>query len=184
MLAIYAPIVRDTPISFEVEPPREAAFSRAIAETMEAHPWLVCEVGERLAGYAHASPHRARAAYRWSVDVSVYVHDAFRRRGVARSLYAALFTILRAQGYCRAHAGIALPNEGSVALHQSLGFRPVGVYPAVGYKLGAWHDVGWWQLELLPPGVPKPPKSIAQIRSDTECDRWLAVGLDNAPKAS
>jgi phosphinothricin acetyltransferase len=154
--AIYRPIVQDTPISFEIEAPDAQAVEGRILRTLKRHPWLVCEIAGDLAGYVYACDHRDRPAYRWSVDVAVYVHSAFRRRGVARALYASLFRILAAQGYRRAHAGIALPNPGSVALHESLGFESVGVYRSVGFKLGAWHDVGWWQLALGGPVEPPP----------------------------
>ena len=152
--AIYAPVVRDTAISFELEPPGVAEMAGRIAGTLAEHPWLVCERRGAVAGYAYATRHRERPAYRWSVDVSVYVHPDARRGGVGRRLYAALFRLLALQGYRNAYAGIALPNAGSVGLHEALGFRPVGVYRQVGFKLGAWHDVGWWQLQLQPPGIP------------------------------
>lgn len=156
--AIYAPIVRDTPISFEVDPPSRDEMRRRIATIGAGTPWLVCTAGERVAGYAYASGHRERAAYRWSVDVTVYVHEDARGHGVGTALYHALLAILPLQGFHRAHAGITLPNTGSVRLHESMGFTPVGVYPEVGFKLGAWHDVGWWARDLarasLPPGEP------------------------------
>ncbi|WP_435177238.1 GNAT family N-acetyltransferase [Halorussus sp. AFM4] len=118
-----------------------------------------------IAGYAYAGRHRKRDGYRWSVDVSVYVAERHRRKGVARGLYQSLFEVLRLQGFHNAYAGIALPNEASVGLHESLGFEPVGVYESVGYKRGAWRDVGWWQLALRdrserpashPPDEPRP----------------------------
>ncbi len=146
--AIYAPIVATTPISFEVEPPAVEEMARRMARTVPAHPWLVAEDQGQLAGYAYAGPHRSRAAYRWSVDVSAYVHPGWQRRGVGRSLYTALLAVLALQGYREACAGITLPNPASVGLHQALGFVPVGVYRRVGWKLGAWHDVGWWQRSL------------------------------------
>lgn len=155
--AIYAPVVRDTAISFELEPPDVAAMAGRIAETLAEHPWLVCERAGAVAGYAYATTHRARPAYQWSVDVSVYVNPDARRGGVGRRLYTALFRLLALQGYRNAYAGIALPNAGSVGLHEAMGFRPVGVYRQVGFKLGAWHDVGWWQLQLGERVVPPPP---------------------------
>jgi phosphinothricin acetyltransferase len=132
-----------------------------------------------MAGYAYAGRHSARAAYQWSVDTSVYIHADFRRCGVGRGLYKSLFEILIAQGYCNAYAGITLPNAGSVGLHESVGFQPVGVYRSVGFKMGAWHDVGWWQLELQP-RMPQPrePVSIGQVQSDaTRWQHMLAAGL-------
>ncbi len=160
MQEIYAPLVRDTPISFELTPPSVAEMTARVTRTLTRYPWLVCAAEERLLGYAYAGGHREREAYQWSVDVSVYVHPQARRLGVGRALYISLFPILRLQGFYNAYAGIALPNPASVGLHQSLGFTAVGVYERVGYKLGAWHDVGWWQLTLQPradtPAIPQP----------------------------
>ncbi len=162
---IYEPIVRSTPISFEVEVPGEQEMRRRIERIMSAFPWLVCDYRDRLAGYAYASRHAERAAYQWSVDVSIYVHSDFRRRRVGQALYASLFRILVGQGYCNAYAGITLPNPGSVGLHESVGFRPIGVYREVGYKMGAWHDVGYWELALQPKTpAPRPPLTLAEIQ--------------------
>jgi phosphinothricin acetyltransferase len=146
--AIYAPYVERTAVSFETVPPPPDEMRRRIGETTEVWPWLVCDTGDRIAGYAYATQHRVRAAYRWSVDTAVYVSDAHHRRGVGRGLYASLFEILRAQGFFNAYAGITLPNAASVGLHEAVGFTRVGVYRDAGYKMGSWHDVGWWELGL------------------------------------
>jgi phosphinothricin acetyltransferase len=163
--AIYAPIVRDTAISFETDPPSVEEMSRRIVSTSPHFPWLVCSDDCEIHGYVYASRHRERAAYRWSADVTVYVHERARRSGVGRALYSTLLALLGLQGYHRAYAGITLPNAGSVGLHESLGFTPIGVYPAVGYKLGEWHDVGWWQRGLRPsarnPAEPMPVAAAA-----------------------
>jgi len=112
----------------------------------------------RVVGYAYGSKHRDRAAYAWSVDVSVYVDAAHHRAGIGRALYSSLLALLRLQGFYAAHAGITLPNVASVGLHESFGFRLVGIYAKVGYKRSAWHDVGWWQLPLRErKGKPAPP---------------------------
>ena len=148
ILAIYAPIVRDTTISFELEPPSIEEMQDRIATTLQRYPWLVCESQEQILGYAYASRHRERAAYQWSADVSVYVEAGARRRGIARGLYEPLLGILKDLGYYSALAGIAQPNVASVAFHETMGFQPVGIYRNIGYKLGSWHDVGWWQLQL------------------------------------
>jgi phosphinothricin acetyltransferase len=115
---------------------------------MPEYPWLVAEDGASVVGYAYGHRFAPRAAYAWSVETSIYVGDGARGRGVGRALYDALLALLAAQGYRQAFAGIALPNPASVALHESVGFTPVGAYRDVGYKFGAWHDVGWWQRAL------------------------------------
>src|SRR5579875_154873 len=146
--AIYAPAVRDSAISFEEVPPGADEMAARIAALGAIRPWLVAERDGSVAGFAYGSLHRERAAYRWASDVSVYVAADQRRRGIGRALYVALLDRLAAQGLRMACAGIALPNPASVALHESLGFRPVGVYRNIGFKLGRWWDVGWWQLAL------------------------------------
>jgi len=153
--AIYAPLVRDTIISFELEPPGVDEMRARIEKTLPLLPWLVStdDTGA-VEGYVYASRHRDRAAYQWAVDVSVYIRDDRRGCGLGRTLYGRLFDELAALGYFQACAGIALPNAGSVALHESVGFRPVGVYCGIGHKFGAWHDVGWWQRPLQAAGSP------------------------------
>jgi L-amino acid N-acyltransferase YncA len=139
--------VRDTWISFELDPPDDAEMARRIADYGSSHGWLVAEVDGVLAGYAYGSPHRTRAAYASSCDVAVYVDPAFARRGLGRALYAALIERLAGK-YHAAYAGIALPNDASIGLHEAMGFTSVGIYREVGWKLGAWRDVGWWQRLL------------------------------------
>ena len=165
--AIYRPHVAASATSFEVVPPDDAEMDRRIEALRGFAPWLVCgDEGGGVRGYAYACRHRDRAAYRWSVDVAVYVDAGHRRRGVGRALYQSLFALLRLQGFFAAHAGITLPNAGSVGLHESLGFKLLGVYPAVGWKLGSWHDVGWWQLPLQPRvAEPLPPLSLDEART-------------------
>jgi L-amino acid N-acyltransferase YncA len=176
--AIYAPVVRETAISFELEPPTIEEIRKRIVKTLERLPWLVCEQNRDILGYVYASEHRSRPAYQWSVDVSVYVHENARRSGVGQALYRSLFSLLTLQGFYHAHAGITLPNPASVGLHESLGFQPVGVYNAVGYKLGAWHDVGWWQLMLRECVIPpEPPIDPSTVRKSPEWNAALTTGL-------
>lgn len=142
--AIYAPVVANTVISFEDDPPPVEEIARRIEAITARYPWLVAEDEDgTFLGYAYASGHRGRSAYRWAVETSVYVADHARRRGVARRLYDALHPVLTHQGFGQAYAGIALPNPASVALHESFGYEQVALYRAVGYKLGAWRDVVW-----------------------------------------
>ena len=165
--AIYGPYVDASGVSFEDVAPSAAELSARIAATSARFPWLVVELDGAVAGYAYASQHRERAAYRWAVDVAVYVDAAHQGRGAGRALYEALFALLRGQGFRSACAGIALPNDASVALHRALGFEHVGTYRDIGWKAGAWRDVAWWQLQLAPdaprdepppePGAPRRP---------------------------
>jgi phosphinothricin acetyltransferase len=158
--AIYAPHVEASPTSFEELAPSPAEIAVRIERAAATHAWLVAEVGGDVLGYAYACPHRERPAYRWAADVSVYVADGRRGQGLGRSLYQALLRRLRDQRFRVACAGITLPNEASVALHERLGFVAVGVFRQIGWKAGAWHDVGWWQLDLIPAGDERPPEPL------------------------
>lgn len=149
--AIYAPIVEGTFISFEEVAPTPDEMAERIETTLKTHPWLVVEEAGRVIAYAYAGQHRTRGAYKWSCDVSVYVGEAGRRKGLARQLYGRLFSTLVNQGFVSAFAGITLPNEASVGLHEAMGFEPVGVYRRVGFKSGSWRDVGWWSRALVTP---------------------------------
>jgi phosphinothricin acetyltransferase len=146
--AIYAPYVRDTPISFESTPPTADEMRARIEDVLASHVWLVACRGTNVVGYTYGSQHRTRAAYRWSVDTAVYLERALHRQGIARRLYSCLFAILARQRYVNAYAGVTLPNPASVGFHEAMGFVPVGVYPRVGYKQGTWYDVGWWSRPL------------------------------------
>jgi L-amino acid N-acyltransferase YncA len=157
---IYAPQVSDGATSFEEEPPGAAELAARIEAFSATHAWLVAELQGEVVGFAYACPHRSRPAYRWAADVSVYVDAAHRGRGVGRALYEALFGQLRARRLRTVCAGITIPNEASVALHERLGFVPVGVYRGIGWKAGAWRDVGWWQLQLEPPGEGRPAEPL------------------------
>lgn len=162
--AIYAPIVRDTAISFEAEPPSADEFRSRMREVGKMGPWLVLDDERGVAGYAYAGAFRARHAYRFTVETTVYVREDARGRGVGRALYAAILPLLVAQGHRRAIAGVTLPNAGSVRLHESVGFRPVGVFAKVGFKFGKWHDVGFWDLELASHvEEPPEPRPVADV---------------------
>jgi phosphinothricin acetyltransferase len=174
--AIYAPIVASSPISFETEPPTPADMAKRVRDTLVKYPWLVYDDGGEVAGYAYATTHRVRAAYQWSVETSVYVGERFRRRGIGQQLYAALFQVLTAQGYVNAYAGITLPNPASVALHEAVGFTPLGVYHKIGYKVGAWYDVGWWERSLAEyPSAPSAPRLLADVVADPTWEDMLSV---------
>jgi phosphinothricin acetyltransferase len=160
VLRIYTPAVRDQITSLEIEVPALEEMRRRIRTTLDQFPWLVDDEGELLRGFAYASPYRSRQAYQWSVEVSIYVDVVARRQGRGRALYERLFEILKSQGYCVAAAGIVLPNEASRCMHEALGFQPAGVIPAVGFKFGAWRDVGWWVRRLSPASCQQPPIPI------------------------
>ena len=157
--AIYAPSVESTPTSFELVPPDAAEFARRISKYAATHQFLVAEDGGEVVGYAYACRWGERAAYDWSVETSVYVAAGRHRRGIGRALYAELFERLRAQGFRTAVARITLPNPASIALHEGIGFAPIGTLRDIGWKVGAWRDVGYWQLDLRPAGenAPDPP---------------------------
>ena len=158
---IYAPYVRDTVISFEYEAPDEAEMARRLAKVQAAGlPWLVFEEAGEVLGYAYAGAHRERAAYRWAVDAGIYIGPKAHRRGVGRALYRHLFAALTLQGYHRVYGGITLPNAASVGLHEACGFKPIGIYPEVGFKFGRWHGVGWWGLDLTASSVPEQPAAF------------------------
>jgi phosphinothricin acetyltransferase len=159
--AIYAPYVTGSIVSFEAEPPDEAEMRERIRSGGLLYPWLVaCDEEGSVLGYASASAFRARIAYRFTVETSVYLAGEAHGRGIGGALYWRLLAILEAQGFTQAIAAISLPNEASVRLHEKLGFVAAGIYRDVGYKLGGWRSVGLWQRKLAPlsepPEEPKP----------------------------
>jgi len=177
--AIYAPIVRDTIISFELVPPNVDEIRGRITKVLARYPWLVYARDSKVLGYAYASQHHDRAAYDWSADISIYVSARARRMGLGRALYQSLFALLRAQNVVNVYAGVSLPNAGSVGLHEAMGMTPVGVYRQVGYKFGAWHDVGWWEMALGErPAVP------AAMLSGDEAHRVWASLLHSADEVT
>lgn len=165
--AIYAPHVLIGAASFEEAAPDADMIAARMAASADLYPWMVANQGEDQGGvlaYAYASAFHPRAAYRWTVETTIYVADAAQRRGAGRLLYGALVETLRAQGFTQAVARIALPNDGSIALHEAVGFRRAGVQREVGYKHGRWIDVGLWQCELAEPATPpREPLPFAAI---------------------
>jgi phosphinothricin acetyltransferase len=177
ILEIYEPIVSDTTISFELETPSLDEMRRRLRDTLETHPWLVCEEDGMIAGYAHAGPFHWRPAYRWAAEVAVYVRSRFRGRGVGRALYSTLMNVLTRQGYVYAHAAISLPNPVSVGLHEGLDFKEVGVLPNVGYKQGKWTGVGYWRRDLAVRGPePSAPVPFTAFRNSPELEAALRKG--------
>lgn len=157
MLAIYAPFIVNTAVTFEVEVPTIEAFAQRIADIQEEAPCLVWEQDGIILGYAYAAPHRWRAAYQWTRELSVYIHKDARSQNYGKALYTSLIALLRCQNYRTVLAGITLPNIPSVRFHERQGFYPVGVYDNIGFKLGKSYRVGWWQLllqEMQEPALP------------------------------
>jgi phosphinothricin acetyltransferase len=159
---VYTPYVIDSVASFEELPPTAADMHDRILRPPRL-PWLVATRDRAVVGYCYASHHRERPAYRWSVDSSIYLAATEHGRGTGQALYRQLLPLLRDLGYVRAFAGITLPNDASVRLHEAMGFVPVGVFRGAGFKRGGWHDVGWWQRGLSdPPEQPPEPRVWAE----------------------
>lgn len=177
MQAIYAPNVDGAAISFELVPPTIEEMATRLAKVSKQYPWLVGEVNGQVAGYVYACQHRERAAYRWSVDVTVYIDEVFRRRGIGRALYTSLLELLRLQGFAKAFAGITLPNSGSVGVHEAVGFHKTAVFERVGFKLGDWRDVGWWEIDLASDwSEPTEPIPILGLRGTAAVAAALTQG--------
>ncbi|MBI5916263.1 MAG: N-acetyltransferase [Bacteroidetes bacterium] len=164
VLEIYKPYVLDTIISFEYEVPTLEEYLQRIKTHTAEYPWLVCLQGDKIIGFAYASKHRYRTAYQWSPESTVYLSPEVHRKGIARILYATLFSMLRYQGYFNVYAGVGLPNEKSVGFHKAAGFEEIGIFRKVGYKHGHWHDTHWFQLHLAEhiqhPPIPKKMKEV------------------------
>ena len=148
ILNIYAPYIQHTSFTFETEVPSIEDFAERIRTYLSNWPWLVWETDGVIAGYAYATRHRERTAYQWCVESSIYIHDNFQQAGIGKVLYTALFEILKRQGFRNVYAVINLPNDNSVKFHEKCGFRYFATYEKVGYKLGRWKNVGWWQLSI------------------------------------
>ena len=164
ILKIYAPYIENTSYTFETDVPTIESFRERISSYLQDWPWLVCEIGGAIAGYDYGAKHRERVAYQWSVESSVYIHDDYQMMGVARALYTALINILKLQGFRNLYAVINLPNDKSVSFHEKLGFEYFATYKSVGYKLGRWKNVGWWQLQLNEYSMePDPPLKFSKL---------------------
>ncbi|HET7118506.1 MAG TPA: GNAT family N-acetyltransferase [Hanamia sp.] len=176
VLEVYKPYVLNTIITFEYEVPAIDEFLQRIKANITDYPWLVCQHGNKIIGYAYAGLHRYRTAYQWSCESSVYLLPEFHRKGIASILYETLFSLLRIQGYINVYAGISLPNEKSVGFHQSYGFKKVGIYKKIGYKFDKWHDVEWFQLQLQK-HIDNPPIPKA-IQSIVNTDKFIQIFQD------
>lgn len=162
ILRIYAPYVSGTTLSFETEVPTVEDFSNRIEDTCKKYPWLVYQVGDEIVGYAYASQHRSRDAYRYDVDVSVYVLPEYHGAGIAYRLYVCLFELLHMMGYINAYAAITIPNEKSIHFHEKFKFTLIGTHHKTGYKFGKWHDVAWFEKNIC--SHDDNPKEILSIK--------------------
>ena len=180
MADIYRPYVEKTAITFEEEAPSSGEMASRIARVGSAYPWLVFEEGDTVLGYAYASKYRERAAYRWSLETSVYVREDSRGRGIGSALYGGLLPLLRELGIVNLYGVITLPNPGSLALHAKFGFVPLCTFPEVGFKSGGWRDVGWMVLALRESAaVPDEPLPFPEFaRSHSETLREMLAGSD------
>jgi L-amino acid N-acyltransferase YncA len=169
ILEIYAPSILESGASFETSLPSLADFQQRMQDYQAQYPWIVCEVEGRVVAYAYGSSHRSRCAYGWSAESSVYVDKSWQGRGLGKILYRELFELLKIQGVVNIFTGITEPNSASVALHKSLGFSAIGSFKDVGFKLGRWWNVSWWQLQLQKPLEPqalqKPPRHFSKAFS-------------------
>lgn len=172
--AIYAPAVSERPTSFETDVPTVDEMVRRIDETLVTYPYLVAAEEGRVIGYVYARRWRARPAYDWDVEITVFVKDGHGGRKVGRAMYGALTGILAAQGFVNAVAAVTVPNDASTRFHASMGFHLAGSFPACGFKLGGWHTVEFWWLQLADlPDDPRPPIPFKTFRQFPECDRIL-----------
>ncbi len=157
LLAIYAPYVEKTAVTFEYEVPTVLEFKNRIASTLKRYPYLAAIRAGHILGYAYASAFKERAAYDWAVETSIYVSEGARRTGAGSLLYEALEDYLKRQNVINVNACIAYPNPGSIAFHEKYGYRTVGHFTKCGYKLGQWWDMVWMEKMLVPhPEQPEP----------------------------
>lgn len=167
ILKIYTPYIKETAITFEYETPSLKEFQARIKEISSAYPYIVCLSGEKIIGYAYAHRQMERAAYQWNAELSIYIDTAFLRCGAGKKLYRALMDILQMQNVCNVYGGVTSPNENSEKLHESFGFKKLGVYHKTGFKCGAWHDVIWFEKTIGCSALePKPFIPIKKIDKD------------------
>jgi phosphinothricin acetyltransferase len=170
---IYAPNILNASISFETELPSFEEMQSRIQTILQKYPWIVCEVDEKIAGYVYASKHRDREAYQWSCECSIYMNNDFKGKGIGKELYQLLFQILKLQGFRNVYAGITLPNEGSISIHEKCGFKHFATYENIGYKFDNWHSVGWWKLQINDYDLqPPPPLKISELNSEMLYERF------------
>ena len=165
---IYAPSIESAAISFETEVPSAEEMQSRIQTILQKFPWIVCTIDGKIAGYVYASKHRDREAYQWSCECSIYMNNAFKGKGIGKELYKLLFEILKLQGFRNVYAGITLPNNASIYIHERCGFKHFATYENIGYKFGNWHSVGWWKFQINDYHLqPPPPLKLSELPSQT-----------------
>lgn len=170
---IYSPNILNAATSFETEVPQAEEMQKRIETILLKYPWIVCEVDGKIAGYVYASKHRDREAYQWSCECTVYMHNDFKGLGIGKELYLLLFAILKLQGFRNVYAGITLPNQASVSIHEKCGFEHFATYENIGYKFGRWHSVGWWKLQINDYDLqPPPPLKLSELDSKMLYERF------------
>jgi L-amino acid N-acyltransferase YncA len=168
---IYSPNVLENAISFETEVPSIKEMKTRIQTFLQKYPWIVCVVNGEIAGYVYASKHRDREAYQWSCECTVYMNNSFKGKGIGKELYQLLFQILKLQQFRNVYGVITLPNQPSVAIHESCGFKHFATYENIGYKFGKWHSVGWWKLQINEYDLqPPPPLKFPELDSERITD--------------
>ena len=156
--------IENTPAHFATAKEDIESWQLAFAASQDRYPWLVHESDGTVTGFAKGTRFRDRHAYTWTAEVSVFVHPDHHRKGIGHALYRVLLPLLEAQGFQTAIAGITLPHAASEALHAKMGFRKVGTITHAGFKLGAWHDVSYWQLDLArTAGAPRPLQPVSAV---------------------
>lgn len=166
LLQIYGQYI-DTPITFEYALPTEAEFARRVRDIAAVYPYLVCEEGGRIVGYAYAHRQAERAAYQWNAELSVYLDKGHTGQGLGKHLYGMLIDLLRLQGIRTVYALVTVPNEKSEGLHRAMGFRHMGTQRSTGYKAGAWRDVAWFEKAIAPHGTdPAPLLPLGQVPAE------------------
>lgn len=166
LLKVYAHYIH-TPVTFECSLPSEEEFARRITNIAGFYPYLACEEGGALCGYAYAHRHMERAAYQWGAELSAYLAPPATAKGLGKKLYGILIAMSRLQGVATVYGGVTLPNAKSEALHASLGFRVLGTYSNAGYKAGRWHDVAWFEKQIAPYAAkPEPVVSITAVPAE------------------
>jgi phosphinothricin acetyltransferase len=183
VLNVYKYFVDNTSVSFEYEAPIRDEYLQRIITNTEKYPWLVCVHNDKIIGFAYASTHRYRTAYQWSPESTIYFAPDFHTKGIGRIIYETLFLLLKLQGYYNVFAGITVPNEKSVGLHQALGFKEVGIFRNIGYKHGNWHHTHWFQLDLAEHILnPPTPKKLNEVISTSTFQSILATANERVGK--